>query len=125
MLRTASLERGVLLPTALSLPTSVAVTEARKSGRVLHPTQRSLPFLGFDESMVVTCPPEVTWPHPGFPAAVLSPRLGVFAANYKALGGRVGVGWGLIVPPGHLPLSKKNKKTCCKWYFFRFTMQTD
>lgn len=48
----------------------------------------------------------------------------MFAVNYQALSGGVGVGGGGLLFCRDISLCQKTK-TCCKWYFFRFTMQTD
>lgn len=78
--------------------------EARKNRRVLHPSSAVPSYLGCTDqwwspthlrSLVPTLASQ--W--------LFSLQAGEFAVNYQALGGGGG-GWGLIVLPGHLPLSK-------------------
>lgn len=82
----------------------MVTTEARKNGRVLLPSPAVPSLLGCTDqwwspthlrSLVPTLAAQRLF---GLPA-------GEFAVNYQALGGGGG-GWGLIVLPGHLPLSK-------------------
>lgn len=85
----------------------MVITEARKKGRVLRLSSVVPSFLGcMDQwwspthlrSLLTTLASQRLF---GLPA-------GELAVNYQAFGGGGGR-WGLIVLPGHLPLSKKQK----------------